>query len=66
LFDIDLFRCVEETHLSLQRESFILEAGTSTHGFPVRIALIFERNAFCNLEISIWAHFIPSRPIEVS
>jgi hypothetical protein len=37
-----------ETHVSLKREPFGLEAGASSTFFPVRIELVFGRNTSYN------------------
>jgi hypothetical protein len=36
-FNVDLFSYVEETHVSLQRKSSLLEAGASCTWFPCEI-----------------------------
>jgi hypothetical protein len=62
------FSWVEETHLSLQRKPSMLEAAAFSIFFPVRIELVFERNASWKPLFSQWrkAHFVPNRPIHPS
>jgi hypothetical protein len=52
LFQNGLFSRVEEMHISLQRKPSTLEAAASSHCFPLRVELVFERNTFCNVGFS--------------
>jgi hypothetical protein len=45
LFQIGLFSCVEETHVSLQRQPCVVQALTYRTLFQCENEVVFERNA---------------------
>jgi hypothetical protein len=45
---------IEETHVSLQRKTSMLEEKLLAHCFPQRIELGFENNTSCNVGSSRW------------
>jgi hypothetical protein len=68
LFQIGQFSWVDETHVSLERNPFVIEAVATSTLFPVRIELVVQRNTSCKSDFSSWrkGHFIPNRPIQLS
>jgi hypothetical protein len=49
LFQIGVFRLLEETHVSVQRETFFLEADTSSTWFSCENCISFCREYFLQL-----------------
>jgi hypothetical protein len=65
---IGLFNWIGEIHVSLERNSCVVVAGTSSTLFPMRTKLLFERNVSCKVLLSRWkkAHLLPNTPVQIS